>query len=144
MYRYLSPVLDSDLGTLAAELDPTAPGGGKHLNFDVILRRCGLAWMTFLAELDVFGLGMIVPRLEVDYHREVGAGELEIEVRVIRIGTTSFRIRIDVLQHGKLAAQAEVVLVVFDYDTKAPRKLSAEQRAALEPHLEEVRAWSTS
>lgn len=136
VYRYLSAVRDSDLGTLEAEHDPTAPGGGMHLNFDVILRRCGLAWMTLLTELECFGLEVIVPRLEVDYHREVGSGELEIEVRVIKIGTTSFRLRLDVLQERQLAAQAEVVLVVFDYDRKAPQKLSTEQRAALELHYE--------
>jgi acyl-CoA thioesterase FadM len=135
VYRYVSPVLDHDLGTLAAEIDPTAPGGGRHLNFDVILRRCGLAWMTLLKELGVFGHGVIVPRLEVDYHREVGAGELVIDVAVIKVGRTSFRLRLDACQDGELAARAEVVLVVFDYDGKTPLPLSPEQREALAPYV---------
>jgi acyl-CoA thioesterase FadM len=134
MYRYISPIDQQDLGTLAAEVDPTAPGGGMHLNFDVILRRCGHAWMTMLKELGGFGKGVIVPRLEVDYHREVGTGELVIDVSVIHVGRTSFRLRLDASQDGDLAARAEVVLVVFDYDGKTPMALSAEQREALARH----------
>lgn len=134
MHRYVSPVLDADLGTLAPEVDPTAPGGGAHLNFDVILRRCGLAWITMLDELG-FGRALIVPRLEVDYHREVGAGELVIETVVVSVGRTSFRLRLDVTQDGELAAQAEVVLVALDDDGQTPKPLSSEQRAALAPHL---------
>lgn len=135
MHRYVSPVHATDLDTLAAEVDPTAPGGGSHLNFDVILRRCGLAWITMLQELGGFGRDVIVPRLEVDYHREVGAGELVIETVVLSVGRTSFRLRLDVLQDGELAARAEVVLVTFDYGGKAPKPLSSDQREALAPHL---------
>lgn len=135
MHRYVSPVLESDLGTLALEIDPTAPGGGAHLNFDVILRRCGLAWMTMLQELGCFGRESIVPRLEVDYHREVGAGDLVIETVVVSLGRTSFRLRLDVTQADELAARVEVVLVAFDYARKAPKPLTTEQREALAPHL---------
>lgn len=134
MFRHATPVHDADLGTLAAELDPTAPGGGRHLNFDVILRRCGHAWMALLTQLGCFGDGVIVPRLEVDYHREVGVGELVVEVVVLSVGRTSFRLGLDVLQHGERAAHAEVVLVTFDYDGKTPLELSEAQRAALQQH----------
>ncbi|MCU1693405.1 MAG: hypothetical protein JWM64_2496 [Frankiales bacterium] len=134
MYRHLSAVRDDDLDTLAAELDPTAPGGGRHLNFDMILRRCGHAWMALLTELDCFGSGVIVPRLEVDYHREVGVGELVVEVRVLHVGRTSFRLGLDVRQHDELAARAEAVLVSFDYPGQQPLELTETQRAALRTH----------
>ena len=73
-----------------------------------------------------------MPRLEVDYHREVGEGELDIDVDVLSIGRTSFRVCLHARQNGELAARAEVVLVVFDYRTRRPTELSADQRAALE------------
>lgn len=135
MFTHCSVVRDADLGTLAAELDPTAPGGGAHLNFDVILRRCGHAWMALLGQLGCFGSGVIVPRLEVDYHREVGRGELVVDVGVLSVGRSSFRLRLDVRQDGHLAAQAQVVLVVFDYDGRTALPLSEVQRTALEPYL---------
>lgn len=134
VYRYDSTVGPGDIGSLARAVDPTAPGGGEHLNFDVILRRCGHAWMLMLNELGGFGSGVIVPRLEVDYHREVGLGDLAIEVVVVQVGRTSFRLRLHVLQAERLAARVEVVLVVFDYERKTPMPLTAEQRQALARH----------
>jgi acyl-CoA thioesterase FadM len=133
VYRHVSPVTADDFASLAREVDPTAPGGGgDHLNFDTILRRCGHAWMSMLNSLGGFGSGVIVPRLEVDYHREVGEGELLIDVDVLSVGRTSFRLRLDVRQHGELAASAQVVLVVFDYAERRPVVLSDSQRSALQ------------
>jgi acyl-CoA thioesterase FadM len=134
VFTHSSEVLPEHLGTLAAELDPTAPGTGHHLNFDQILRRCGHAWMAFLGELGSFGTGVIVPRVEVDYHREVGLGPLDVDLAVLTIGRTSFRVRLDVRQHGELAASAQVVLVVFDYGSRVPLPLTREQRTALAAH----------
>lgn len=85
-----------------------------------------------LNELGGFGSGVIVPRLEVDYHREVGEGELVIDVEVLKVGRSSFRLGLDVRQRGDLAARAEVVLVVFDYSSRRPIPLSDQQRAALQ------------
>lgn len=130
MFRHESKVLPEHLGTFA-ELDPTAPGRGGHMNFDMILRRCGHAWSAMLGELGCFGDATIVPRLEVDYHGEIGAGELVVEVRVLSIGRTSFRLRCNVLQDDVLAARAEVVLVAYDYRTQRPVPLTDQQRTAL-------------
>ena len=132
--RHSSTVSDDDIRPLTAEVDPTAPGYGNHLSFDAILRRCGLAWTTFLHELPGFGTGVIVPRLSVDYLSEVDRGPLDIDVRVTRIGTTSFTVRCSVTQQGRACAEVDVVLVSFDYDGRTPQPLTAEQRAALEAH----------
>jgi len=131
VFRHVTPVLPEHLGTFA-ELDPTAPGRGGHMNFDMILRRCGHAWSAMLAELGCFGAATIVPRIEVDYHNEVREGELVVEVRVLSIGRSSFRVRCNVLQDDVLAARAEVVLVAFDYASQQPGPLDGVQRAALE------------
>ena len=132
MFTHASTVGPDDLGTLAAEIDPTAPGTGHHLNFDSILRRCGHAWMAFLASTGEFGSGVIVPRVEVDYFREVGAGSFEVDVSVVSVGRTSFRLRLDCRAEGELAASAQAVLVCFDYATRTPLPLTDGQRAALQ------------
>lgn len=135
--RHSSTVDDDDIRPLTAEVDPTAPGYGNHLSFDAILRRCGIAWTTFLHELPGFGSGVIVPRLEVDYLREVDTGPLDIDVRVTKVGTTSFRVRCSVTQQGSRCAEVDVVLVSFDYDGRTPLPLTEEQRAALEAHVQD-------
>lgn len=126
-----STVTADDIQPLTREVDPTAPGYGNHLSFDAILRRCGLAWTTFLNELGGFGSGVIVPRLSVDYLSEVSTGSLDIEVSVLRVGTTSFTVLCAVSQDGRPCARVEVVLVCFDYGGRAAIPLTAEQRAAL-------------
>lgn len=131
MFTHLSTIGPDDLGTLAAEVDPTAPGTGHHLNFDQILRRCGHAWMAFLAESGEFGSGVICPRVEVDYHREIGVGPLAVDVSVVSVGRTSFRLRLDVRADGELAASAQAVLVCFDYATRTPLPLTSGQREEL-------------
>ena len=132
--RHRSTVTEADIRPLTAEVDPTAPGYGNHLSFDAILRRCGIAWTTFLRELPGFGTGVIVPRLQVDYLREVDVGPLDIDVHVTKVGTTSFTVRCSVMQHGNPCADVDVVLVSFDYDGRTPRPLTEDQRVALQAH----------
>jgi len=134
VFTYVCEVVPEDVSVIGGTLDPTAPGRGAHLTFDKILGRCGNAWMAFLRDLGGFGVEIICPRVEVDYHREVGAGELRIDVAVLKVGTRSFRLRLDVQQGGRLAAQAEVVLVAFDYAAGGSVALTDPQCAALEQH----------
>jgi acyl-CoA thioesterase FadM len=135
MFRHVSPVLREHVSEIGGLLDPTAPGRGAHLTFDRILARCGEAWMAFLAGLGGFGVEIICPRIEVDYLREVGAGDLVLDVQVLSVGRSSFRLRIDLTQHGEPVADAEVVLVAFDYVAGSSVPLTEGQRSALETHL---------
>ncbi|MGZ6825763.1 MAG: acyl-CoA thioesterase [Mycobacteriales bacterium] len=135
MHRLSSPVTPDDTRPLVHDVDPTAPGYGHHLSFDRILRRCGLAWTAFLGELGCFGDGVIVPRLEVDYLSEVHTGTLDVDVEVLSVGRTSFRLRCTASQDGRPAARVQVVLVAFDYAGKAPVPLTDAQRALLQGHL---------
>jgi acyl-CoA thioesterase FadM len=128
-------ITDHDTTVLHFGGDPTAPGFGQHLTFDQILNRCGKAWGAFLDSLGAFGTGVIVPRLEVDYHREVLSGDLTIDVGVVSIGRTSFRIRLACSQAGLPVANVHVVIVSFGYDDRGPLALTDEQRSLLEPHL---------
>jgi acyl-CoA thioesterase FadM len=134
VFTYTCEVLPEDVSVIGGSLDPTAPGRGAHLTFDRILGRCGQAWMAFLADLGGFGVEIICPRVEVDYLREVGAGELRIDVGVLTLGRSSFRLRLDLQQHGEHVAGAEVVLVAFDYESAKSLALTGEQRTALGQH----------
>ena len=136
MLRHSTEVTADDIVPLSAEVDPTAPGYGEHLTFDRILRRCGQAWMWFLREVGEFDSGVIVPRVEVDYLTEVDVGGLDVDVSVLSVGRTSFRIRCAVSQEGRPAARVDVVLVSFGYDERRPVPLTDPQRAVLQAHLE--------
>lgn len=135
MFTHTSPVLPGDVSVIGGTLDPTAPGRGAHLTFDRILGRCGDAWMAFLRDLGGFGVEIICPRVEVDYLREVGAGDLVVDVTVVSVGRTSFRLRLALSQHGTAVATAEVVLVAFDYAAGASTPLEDDQRTALLAHV---------
>ena len=135
MFVHTSPVLPDQVSVIGGALDPTAPGRGAHLTFDRILGRCGEAWMAFLSDVGGFGDDIICPRVEVDYLREVGAGDLVIDVAVLSVGRTSFRLGLAMTQHAQPVANAEVVLVAFDYTTGGSVALDESQRAALDAHL---------
>jgi acyl-CoA thioesterase FadM len=135
VYRHALTITDTDTTVLHFGGDPTAPGFGQHLTFDQILKRCGGAWSAFLDSLGAFGTGVIVPRLEVDFQAEVVSGDLTIDVAVVSIGRTSFRIRLACSQAGQPVAIVHVVIVSFGYDDRGPLALTDEQRALLEQHL---------
>lgn len=124
-------ITDEDVTTLADRRDPSGPGLGAHLEFHQILRRCGTAWLEFLESLEVYGEEVIVPRLEVDYRAEVLAGVLDIDVSVVRLGTTSYTLQCRASQEGRAAAEVEVVIVNYDYASKRAVPLSDERRARL-------------
>jgi acyl-CoA thioesterase FadM len=135
VYRHHLTITDADTTVLHFGGDPTAPGFGQHLTFDQILKRCGSAWAAFLDSLGAFGTGIIVPRLEVDFRAEVVSGDLTIDVDVVSIGRTSFRLRHTCSQGGVQVATVHVVIVSFGYDDRGPLELTAEQRALLTTHL---------
>lgn len=134
MFRTSTSVTPEDTRPLIADVDPTAPGYGNHLSFDRILRRCGLAWTEFLNSLGSFDGGVICPHLAVDYLGEVHEGTLDVEVAVLSVGGTSFRVLCTVLQQERVAARVEVVLVSFSYDTRSAVPLTEQQRTDLHAH----------
>lgn len=129
--RTSSQVTEQDCRHEADALDPTAPGYGAHLPFHQILQRCGLAWRAFLAGLPDVDLGLIVPNLDADFLAEVHVGTLDIDVSLLRVGTSSFTVVCAVSQDGVPAASVDVVLVNFDYATRSPFPLTELQRARL-------------
>jgi acyl-CoA thioester hydrolase len=78
--------------------------------------------------------GYVMAHVDLDYHAEVRKDheEVEVVVRVARVGTTSIDLEHEVrLPDGRLAASGKSVLVAWDLATRTKRALSEGERAAL-------------
>lgn len=71
----------------------------------------------------------MVASLEVNYRRPVHHGEdLEVELTVTRIGTSSFSLEFRGSQHGAVAVDGRTVLVSVHPDTGTSRPLVENER----------------
>lgn len=78
--------------------------------------------------------GYVLAHVDLDYHAEVRKDheEVEIIVRVTRVGTSSLELEHEIkLPDGRLAASGKSVLVAWDLATRSKRPLSPSERAAL-------------
>jgi acyl-CoA thioester hydrolase len=78
--------------------------------------------------------GFVLAHVDLDYHREVRKdhGEVEIVVRVARVGRSSIELDHEVrLPDGPLAASGKTVLVAWDRRTRGKRALTEAERTAL-------------
>jgi acyl-CoA thioester hydrolase len=83
--------------------------------------------------------GIVVARHEIDYKAPLvfRPEPVPVDVWVSRLGTSSFELRYQVLDEGgPVYAEAATVLVPFDVEAGRPRRVSDEERAALEPFVE--------
>lgn len=83
--------------------------------------------------------GIVVARHEIDYKAPLvfRPEPVPIDVWVSRLGASSFELRYEILDEGgPIYAVAATVLVPYDVDAGRPRRISDEERAALEPFLE--------
>jgi acyl-CoA thioester hydrolase len=82
---------------------------------------------------------LILARLEVDYLRQLyyRVGERPcVSSWVTRLGTKSFTVRQELVQDDRVAIRADVVMVLFDFETDASRAMSGEERAHWSRFLE--------
>jgi YbgC/YbaW family acyl-CoA thioester hydrolase len=79
------------------------------------------------SELNVgSGCGLILPEAQVFYRAEMfHDDQLEIGVRVIRLGRTSFSMEYRIERNGELTAEGKTSLVCFDYQARKPRRMDA-------------------
>jgi acyl-CoA thioester hydrolase len=78
--------------------------------------------------------GYVVAHVDLDYHAEVRKdhGEVDIIVRVARVGTSSVELEHEIkLPDGRLAASGKTILVAWDLAGRTKRSLSEAERAAL-------------
>ncbi len=111
-----------------------------HLNQSVyheLLEEGRAALMTEIARRAGNGResgGFVVVHVDLDYHAEVRKddGEVEVVVRVARVGTASLGLEHEVrLPDGRVAASGTTVLVAWDPRTRGKRALTERERAAL-------------
>jgi acyl-CoA thioester hydrolase len=93
-------------------------------------------YSTFLEEarIDVVGdlADFILARVEIDFRAQLRAGdEVEVLTRRARIGTKSLVLEHEIRSEGRLAAEANSVLVGYDYEHEQSVALSAEVRERL-------------
>jgi acyl-CoA thioester hydrolase len=111
-------VLPHDLGETAAEQAPrgtSAPGAVTR----------GLPP----------GVGPILAAIHCNYRRQVTYPDtIEVGARIVRLGNSSMTMQHHVVshKHGKVAAEGESVVVMFDYRAQRPVRISAAVRAAIE------------
>lgn len=89
-----------------------------------------------LAEGEVWDY--VAARVAIDYRSELRLADREAVVacRVGRVGTSSVTVLADVrAPDGRLAAEAEVVIVAIDGKGGAKRALTSAERAALDPDV---------
>jgi acyl-CoA thioester hydrolase len=85
---------------------------------------------------DVAHGAFVLARVELDYRHEVrkAHGEVELRVRLARVGSSSLLLEHDILlPDGELAASGSTVLVAWDPVARGKRTLSDAERAALQP-----------
>lgn len=76
----------------------------------------------------------VLAHVDLDYHAEVRKdhGEVEVVVRLERVGTSSLRLEHEIrLPDGTVAASGKTVLVAWDPSTRGKRALTEAELAAL-------------
>jgi acyl-CoA thioester hydrolase len=126
-FRREVPVRFSDTDTM---------GHVNNAAYLVYLEDARIAFFQSLMAGDgekFFGRGLIVARVEIDYVRPVFFGNpLEVEVSVLGVGRSSFRIGYVLRQRGREVARALTVQVGYDYKQQQSRPLDDVERAALD------------
>jgi len=110
--------------------------GMNHVNNAVFMTYMESARIHYFRSL---GLGrnplgdLILARAEIDFRSPIEfPEEIEVGVRVGRIGTKSFDLEQEIRADGRVAAEGKFVLVAYDYSLNESRELPEEWRERLE------------
>ena len=113
--------------------------GMGHVNNAVFFTYMESARIAFLSSLGAGDnpLGtLILARAEVDFRSPIAFGEdVEVGVRISRIGTKSFDLEQVIRADGRVAAEGKFVLVGYDYERGASVEIPAEWREWLAPEV---------
>lgn len=110
---------------------------GQHLGHDALVSLLHEARVRAFRQLgggeqDLYGVGLIVRRLEVVYLAEAFLGEvLSVELAVSGVKGAQFSLNYQVRCAGRLVAQAQTLMVGFDYQARRIRALPEGLRAVL-------------
>ena len=81
---------------------------------------------------DKFLTGFVLAKLTLQFHAELHfPGSVDVGTSMTRLGNTSYSLTQGLFQGDLCVANAEVITVLLDTDTRRPKPLSEEMRAAL-------------
>ena len=108
-----------------------------HLNQAVYHEFLEEGRAAFIAQLGGLGIdfAFVLARVELDYRSEVRRdhGHVDVVTSLVRVGGSSLTVDNRVLlPDGTVAAEGRSVLVAWDPSTRRSRRLSDDERAALE------------
>ncbi|MDT0612805.1 acyl-CoA thioesterase [Streptomyces lancefieldiae] len=110
-----------------------------HVNNVVFLRYLEEARIDFLFRPDKeFKQGSVVARHEIDYKRQLvhRHAPVDIELWVTEIRAASFTLAYEVKDGDQIYVRASTVIVPFDFESQAPRRITAEEREFLREYTE--------
>ncbi|WP_091943682.1 acyl-CoA thioesterase [Trujillonella endophytica] len=108
---------------------------GGHAPYFLVVESVSAAWEQVLEDL---GEGVLplrelgVVHIAFDYRREVFVTPADFEVDVVRVGRSSVEFAVRLVQDGRLAVEATVVVAHVTADRSTSSPLSGRQRAALQ------------
>lgn len=111
---------------------------GGHLAHDTLLSLMHEARLQFFdrlgqSELDFYGISLILKSLSVEYRQEAFRGDLlTFAISIAEVRGSGFSLRYEIRnQHNDTVAQANVILVGFDYGKRRIARLPDLCRQAL-------------
>lgn len=94
-------------------------------------------WLVGMRGRDSISAPKLAVRLELDYRKPVMYGpELVLELRIARVGNSSFTIRTTGIQEGDVVFEALNVMVTVDPETKRPRPISEKDKDYLRTFMD--------
>ncbi|PLX72398.1 MAG: thioesterase [Desulfuromonas sp.] len=76
------------------------------------------------SELDIGGVGLIMPEAHVRYHREMFLGDvLQIAVRIESMRKSSFIMEYQISRDDEITVEGSTNLVAFDYDKRKTARI---------------------
>jgi acyl-CoA thioester hydrolase len=134
------------LPVLWGDMDPMG-----HVNNTRYFRWFESARIAYLdqaidrSELLPTAVGPILAAVCCNYRRQlIYPDTIDVGARITQLGNSSMTMQHHLVSHahGKLAAEGESVVVMFDYRAQRPIRISSEVRAAIEQF--EGRSWDRS
>jgi acyl-CoA thioester hydrolase len=107
-----------------------------HVNNAVYLTWIENARIEFMQRAGAFSeltdMTMILARVEIDFRSPVSFGdEVDVGVRVGRLGTKSFDLEHELRVGDRPVAEAKTVLVAYDYASSSSKEIPPEWRERL-------------
>jgi acyl-CoA thioester hydrolase len=107
--------------------------------FDLAMTELHRELIGNYSAMVVAGADMVVAEARARYRAPARFDEeLDIQVRPVRLGTTSLTVQLAVLRGETLLVDGELRYVFIDPATKAKRAMPEDVRVALDPHLMEA------